>query len=72
MSKKFFNTMMQGMEEARAYMEGARDGYRVTKVAVHNCEKLGKDQRTMPPESQVRMDDRLKEALGNVPRDKHA
>jgi hypothetical protein len=30
MSKKLFNTIMQGMEEARAYMEGARDGYTVT------------------------------------------
>jgi hypothetical protein len=30
MSKKFFDTIMRGMEEARAYMEGARDGYTVT------------------------------------------
>ena len=30
MSEKLFNTIMRGMEEARAYMEGTRDGYRVT------------------------------------------
>jgi hypothetical protein len=30
MSKKFFDTILRGTEEARAYMEGARDGYRVT------------------------------------------
>jgi hypothetical protein len=30
MSKQFFDTMMRGMEEAKAYMEGARDGYTVT------------------------------------------
>lgn len=32
MSKKFFDTILQGTEEARAYMEGARDGYRVTEL----------------------------------------
>jgi HTH-type transcriptional regulator/antitoxin HipB len=30
MSEKFFDTILRGMEEARAYMEGARDGYIVT------------------------------------------
>lgn len=69
MSKQFFNTIMRGMEEARAYMEGARDGYRVTASPSMNAKSWAKIREAMPPESQARMDDRLKEALGSVPPD---
>ena len=30
MSEKAFSKMMRGLEEAKAYMEGERDGYKVT------------------------------------------
>ena len=30
MSRKAFNTLRQGLEEARTYMEGEREGYKVT------------------------------------------
>ena len=56
MSEKLFNTIMRGMEEARAYMEGARDGYRVTESPFINPENWGKIRAAMPPESQARMD----------------
>jgi hypothetical protein len=64
MSKQFFNTIMRGMEEARAYMEGARDGYRVTVSPSMNAKNWAKIREALPPETQARMDDRLKEVLG--------
>ena len=69
MSEKLFNTIMRGMEEARAYMEGARDGYRVTVSPSMNAKSWAKIREAMPPESKARMDARLKEVLGAVPLD---
>jgi hypothetical protein len=69
MSKQFFNTVMRGMEEARAYMEGARDGYRVTESPSTNAKSWAKLREAISPEIQARMDGRWKEALGTVPLD---
>jgi hypothetical protein len=44
MSKKFFDTIMRGMEEAKAYMEGARDGYTVTESPSINAKGIGFSQ----------------------------
>jgi hypothetical protein len=54
MSKKFFDTVMRGMEEARAYMEGARDGYTVTESPSINAKgdfrvQAGGKNRTEDP-----------------------
>lgn len=63
MSKEAFRRVMQGLEEAKAYEEGEREGYKVTVPSPAKRNSWAELRATMPQESQARMDERLQATL---------
>ncbi len=55
MSEKAFSKLMRGLEEAKAYMEGEREGYKVTVPLASGLSNRGTGKTENPRKEQSQM-----------------